>query len=83
MAPDAPGANEGTTSPDGPEANAVAPATSPDGAGPTLETPVAVTGTSCWSCPTTPEPAGTMARKPTATTIVMSKPRPMPMAVWR
>jgi hypothetical protein len=77
----APGANESMP----PDGNALAPATPPVGGAP--EAPAVMTDvpgetTTSLSRPG-PEAAGTMARKDIATMAVMSRPRPIPIAVWR
>jgi hypothetical protein len=88
-APGAPGANGAfpfwsIESPP-PDGNALAPATSPVAGAP--EAPAAVTDvpgdTTTRPSRPGPEAAGTMARKDIATMAVMSRPRPMPIAVWR
>lgn len=77
----APGANESMP----PDGNALAPATSPVGVAP--EAPAAVIDgpgdTTTGRSRPGPEAAGTMVRKDIATTAVMSRPRVMPIAVWR
>jgi hypothetical protein len=40
-------------------------------------------GTAITGCAPGPDGGGTMAEKAPARTIAMSRPKPMPMAVWR
>jgi hypothetical protein len=88
-APDAPGANgalpSGAIEALAPDGAALAPATPPVGGAP--EAPAAITDVP-GDTPTRrsrpgPEAAGTMAAKDIATIAVMSRPRPIPIAVWR
>jgi hypothetical protein len=77
-----PAVTSGPTDAGTPDGKAVVPATRPVGA---LEAsdPAEAGGTTTGAPRPGPEAAGTMARKLTATTAVMIRPRTMPSAVWR